>query len=73
MRHVLEDLTTIQSRESLSDREMAERLGVSRPVWSRIRNRRRRLTPNVAMRATGAFPELTRILLDQAADIVRKP
>lgn len=60
---MLQKLTAIQQREGLSDRGMAQRLGLSRPHWNLIRNGRRTLTPDVALRAAGAFPELTRDLL----------
>lgn len=70
---MLTNLTAIQSRESLTDGQMAARLGLSRPQWNLIRNGRRPLTNAVAMRAAGAFPELTRDLLDLVADSVSTP
>lgn len=63
-------LVAIQSRESLTDAAMAARLGVSRPTWNLIRNGHRRLTHQTAIKAAGAFPELTRALIDMAADSV---
>jgi plasmid maintenance system antidote protein VapI len=73
VRNVLTHLTAIQSRERLTDAAMAARLGISRPQWNLIRNGRRVLTHQVAVRAAGAFPELTRSLLEMAADSVRTP
>ena len=73
MRYVLTHLAAIQSRESLTDGQMAARLGLSRPQWNLIRNGRRPLTHAVAVRAAGAFPELTRALIDIAADSVSTP
>lgn len=73
VRYVLTNLVAIQSRESLTDGQMAARLGLSRPQWNLIRNGRRPLTHAVALRAAGAFPELTRDLLDRAAGSVTTP
>ena len=70
---MLPNIVAIQSRESLTDGRMAALLGLSRPQWNLIRNGRRPLTDAVAMRAVGAFPELTRDLLARAADSVSTP
>lgn len=70
---MLTNLVAIQSREALTDAQMALRLGLSRPQWNLIRNGRRPLTHAVALRAAGAFPELTRDLIDRAADSVSTP
>lgn len=45
---------------------MAQRLGCSRPYWNLIRNGKRPLTHELAVRAAGTWPELTRHLLDMA-------
>lgn len=57
----------IQRREGLTDGELAARLGISRWLWNRIKNGHKPVTSEVAVRAAGAFPELTRELLDRAA------
>lgn len=62
-----DSLIAIQTRERLSDGQMAERLGVSRPWWNRVKNGHLTLTDEVAVRAAGLWPELTRDLLDRAA------
>lgn len=59
-----ERLTAIQRREHLTDRAMAERLGISRSAWNMIRNGKMALTSRVQMRAAGAFPELLPDLLN---------
>ena len=66
---MLTRLTTIQSREGLTDTDMAFRLGLSRSHWNLIKNGRRALTHAVAVRAAGEWPELTRDLLDMAASV----
>ncbi len=48
----------IQAQGGLSDQEMADRLGVSRPHWSRMKNGHRGLSRDVLMRAVMAFPEI---------------
>lgn len=55
---MLDRLLIIQRRESLPDREMAERLSVARSTWTEIRNGNRRLSEAVTVRAVRAFPEL---------------
>lgn len=70
---VLTKLIAIQSRERLNDAAMARRIGLSRPHWNLVRHGRRPLTHAVALRAAGAFPELTRDLIDLAADSVNTP
>lgn len=60
-------LLLIQTRESLTDTAMADRLGLSRPTWNLIKNGRVRLSGEVAIRAAGAFPELADDLLELAA------
>lgn len=70
---MLTQLVAIQSRERLTDAAMSARLGISRPQWNLIRNGRRPLTHQVALRAAGAFPELTRALIEMAADSVSTP
>jgi len=59
-------VVAIQYRDGLTDGRMAALLGISRPTWCNIRNGRARFTHNVAIRAAGAFPELTRDLLEMA-------
>lgn len=68
--NMLNNLAAIQRREGLNDRDMAARLGISRPTWNRVRNGRLPLTDEVAMRAAGLWPELTRDLLERAASTV---
>lgn len=63
-------LRNLQQRERLSDGAMARRLGCSRPYWNLIRNGKRPLTHEIAVRAAGTWPELTRHLLDMAEDSV---
>lgn len=73
MTDVLQNLIAIQNREGLSDSAMARRIGLSRPHWNLIRNGKRSMTHAVAVRAAGAFPELTRDLIDIASVSVRTP
>lgn len=67
---MLTKLADIQRREGWSDGQMARRIGLSRPQWNLVRNGRRPLTHATALRAAGAFPELTRDLIDLAAGSV---
>lgn len=67
---MLTNLAAIQKRERLTDAAMASKLGISRPTWNRVRNGRLPLTDEVAMRAAGQWPELTRDLLNRAASAV---
>lgn len=67
-----EKLREIQRREALTDGQMADRLGVSRPMWNLVKNGRLRFTERWALRAAGAFPELSRELLELAYRIVRE-
>lgn len=64
---MLEQLRAIQKREHLSDTDMGARLGVSRSRWNAIRNGKQTLSDNLALAAAGAWPELTRELLNRAA------
>lgn len=73
MAHMLSQLTAIQRRHGWSDAEMAGRLGLSRSHWNLVRNGRVSFTPELAVRGAGAFPELTRTLLDLAAVSVPTP
>lgn len=50
----------------MTDGEMAFRLGCSRPYWNLIKNGNRPMTHDLAVKAAGAWPELTRHLLDMA-------
>lgn len=61
-------LLAIQAREGWNDREMAEHLGCSRPLWSLIRAGKSELSSDLAVRAVGAFPELSSELLLLARD-----
>lgn len=63
---MLQALVEIQRREARSDGYMAVRLGCSRPYWNLIRNGKRPLTHEIAVRAAGTWPELTKHLLDMA-------
>jgi transcriptional regulator with XRE-family HTH domain len=65
---MLNKLREIQRRERLTDSEMADKLGCSRPTWNLIKNGRRSLDADTAVRAAGVFPELSKDLLDMAAD-----
>lgn len=64
---MLNELRQIQTREGLTDAQMGERLGVSRSRWNAIRNGKQTLSDNLALTASGVWPELTRALLDRAA------
>jgi plasmid maintenance system antidote protein VapI len=64
-------LVTLQQRDGLTDTEMALRLGCSRPYWNMIRHGKRTFPSDMAVRAAGVWPELTRHLLDMAEDSVR--
>lgn len=64
---MLERLIQIQTKNGWTDAQMAARLGMSRPHWNLMRNGRVRFTATASVRAAGAFPELTRDLLDLAA------
>ena len=63
---MLTALVALQQRESLTDQQMADRLGCSRTHWNLIRNGHRTLNHQIAVRAAGTWPELTRHLLDLA-------
>lgn len=63
---MLEALTELQTRQGLSDAQMAASLGCSRPYWNLIRNGRRALPHRLAVNAVGVWPELTRHLLNLA-------
>lgn len=60
-------LRLIQTRDKLSDQQMAERLGVSRSRWNAIKNGKQPLGDSLALVAAGVWPELTRDLIDRAA------
>lgn len=62
-----ERLIEIQKRDGLTDGQMAERLGCSRPRWNMVKNGKRTFGEDMAVRAVGVWPELTRDLLDLAA------
>lgn len=66
-----EQLIAIQRREALTDGQMAARLHCSRPLWNLIKNGRRPVSDDLAVRAAGAFPELARSLLERAEHSVR--
>lgn len=59
-------LRAIQTREELTDTAFAARLGISRPLWNRIKHGHMTVSERVAMKAAGAFPELMPLLLDAA-------
>ncbi len=61
-------LRTRQQVLDLSDLQMAERLGVSRPYWQAVRTGR--LQPNVTLLRgiLAAFPEFTRVTLAYLED-----
>lgn len=63
---MLAKLKAIQERDNLNDEDMAAKLGISRSAWSLIRRDKMPLSDAVAVRAVGAYPELTRDLLDRA-------
>lgn len=63
---MLNKVKAIQTREGLKDEDMADRLGIPRPVWNRIKNGHRPLTDRIALRAAGQWPELSKDLLDRA-------
>lgn len=67
---MLDKLVAIQTREALTDAQMGARMGLTRTHWNLVRNGHRALTHQTALRAAGAFPELTRDLIDMAAAIV---
>ena len=54
---ILEVLVQRQRRERWGDREMAQRLGISRSYWSLIRTGKKPLSLQVILRAMRAFPE----------------
>jgi len=49
---------------------MAARLNCSRPLWNLIKNGHRPVSDDLAVRAAGAFPELSADLLARAAKSV---
>lgn len=57
----------IQEREGLTDGQMAERLGIARPIWNGIKNGRVTLSPRYALAAVTAFPELWSALQQELA------
>lgn len=63
---MIEKLRQIQQRDKLSDADMGKRLGVSRSRWNAIRNGKQTLSDNLAFAAAGAWPELTRDLIERA-------
>lgn len=63
---MLDKLIAIQRREGLSDGPMAERLGLSRSGWNLMRRGKLAFSAEVAIRAAGEWPELTRDLLNRA-------
>lgn len=63
---MLDKVIAIQKREGLADGPMAERLGLSRSGWNLMRRGKLPFSGDVALRAAGAWPELTRDLLDRA-------
>jgi plasmid maintenance system antidote protein VapI len=65
---MLKKLREIQKRERLTDGEMAEKLGCSRPSWNLMKNGHRELRDEWAVRAAGVWPELSRDLLALAAE-----
>jgi len=67
---MLDKLISIQRREGLADGAMASRLGISRSAWNLIRRNKLALGDGVAVRAAGAWPELSRDLLDRASATV---
>jgi hypothetical protein len=67
---MLDKLIAIQHREELHDGAMAARLGISRSAWNLIRRQKLALGHGVAVRAAGAWPELSRDLLDRASATV---
>lgn len=66
---MLNKVIDIQKRERLHDAQVAERLGIARPTWNRIRNGHLPFGDHLAVRAAGCWPELTRDLLDRAAAV----
>lgn len=67
---MLQALIDLQRGRNLSDGRMAAYLGCSRPYWNLIRNGKRPITHEIAVRAAGTWPELTKHLLDMAEDSV---
>ncbi len=63
---MLEALRKLQQDRALTDGQMAASLGVHRSQWNLMKNGHRPLTHDVAVKAAGAWPELTRHLLDIA-------
>jgi len=63
----------IQVRDSLTDGAMAKRLGCSRSLWNQVKRGKLVFSPEMAIRAAGAFPELTFALLELASDTVNTP
>ena len=65
---MLQKLTAIQSEQSLTDGQMAARLGIARSTWTDVRNGKLPLSAKVQMRAAKAFPELLGDLLMQVSN-----
>ena len=63
---MLDKLIQIQRREGLTDAAMAERLGISRSMWTLIRGGHYRLSGDASIAAAGVWPELTPALLEMA-------
>ncbi len=61
-RSILDELVAFQLRHGWSDRQFAERLGVSNGLWSAVRRKRKRLGRKVLQGAASAFPELQPLL-----------
>lgn len=59
-------LIALQTREGMSDRQLAAQLGISRSYWNMIRLGSKRLTEEVKVRAVRAWPELRGAYLDDA-------
>ena len=62
MKSDAELITILRARRDaagISDTELASRLGISQPLWSRVQSGKRRVTRRVLEGAMAAFPDLT--------------
>ena len=66
-REVIDALVALQG--SLTEAEMAARIGCERTHWWSLKTGRRNMSYALARKASVAFPQITRILMRDIADV----
>lgn len=61
---IIENLKNIQAKTNLTDQQFADKLGIRRGSWNRIKNQRVSISDKFLVRAHKAFPELGIFLHD---------